>query len=186
MKVGHRGILRPNDSASLWNGTLSPGWDREESDIFRKALIKFGIGNWKDIMESGCLPGKTNSQMNLQLQRLLGQQSTAEFQGLHIDPVIIGQKNSLETNVKRKGGIIINTGGKLTRQELNERLKSNKQYEEKGWESIIVPIAKSNLEKELKPAVDSKRELLKEKKELLIEYKQELQDVQSRIKTLQN
>lgn len=37
----------------------------------------FGIGNWAKIIESDCLPGKTNAQMNLQLQRLLGQQSTA-------------------------------------------------------------------------------------------------------------
>lgn len=97
MPVGQRNVLRPNDSASLWNCTLSPGtfvwgiakailadtypvltgWTREESDILRKALMRFGIGNWKDIMESGCLPGKTNAQLNLQTQRLLGQQSTA-------------------------------------------------------------------------------------------------------------
>jgi hypothetical protein len=37
----------------------------------------FGIGNWAKIIDSDCLPGKTNAQMNLQLQRLLGQQSTA-------------------------------------------------------------------------------------------------------------
>jgi hypothetical protein len=40
----------------------------------------FGIGNWAKIIESDCLPGKTNAQMNLQLQRLLGQQSTAGTQ----------------------------------------------------------------------------------------------------------
>lgn len=49
----------------------------EESEILRKALIRFGIGNWKDILEYGCLPGKTCAQLNLQTQRLLGQQSTA-------------------------------------------------------------------------------------------------------------
>ena len=39
--------------------------------------MKFGIGNWAKIIDCGSLPGKTNAQMNLQLQRLLGQQSTA-------------------------------------------------------------------------------------------------------------
>jgi hypothetical protein len=39
--------------------------------------MKYGIGNWAQIISSNCLPGKTNAQMNLQLQRMLGQQSTA-------------------------------------------------------------------------------------------------------------
>lgn len=77
MMAGARNVLRSNDSNSLWNCTLSPGWTEEESEILRKALMKFGVGNWAKIIESGCLPGKTNAQMNLQLQRLLGQQSTA-------------------------------------------------------------------------------------------------------------
>ena len=62
---------------------LFKGWSREESEILRKALIKFGIGNWAKIIESQCLPGKTNAQMNLQLQRMLGQQSTAGM-SIHI------------------------------------------------------------------------------------------------------
>jgi len=36
------------------------------------------------LLRSGCLPSKTISQMNLQTQRLLGQQSLAEFMGLHV------------------------------------------------------------------------------------------------------
>jgi len=119
---------------------LFKGWSREESEILRKALIKFGIGNWAKIIESQCLPGKTNAQMNLQLQRMLGQQSTAgmsiytlhfdlilvchaiitkdacfctEFNGLHIDPLVIGEKNSKiqGPTVKRKNNCIVNTGG---------------------------------------------------------------------------
>ncbi len=43
--------------------------------------MRFGIGQWKDIIESGCLPGKTNAQMNIQLQRMLGQQSVAGGDG---------------------------------------------------------------------------------------------------------
>lgn len=35
---------------------MKQGWTRTESDIFRNALLKFGIGNWRDITEGGCLP----------------------------------------------------------------------------------------------------------------------------------
>ncbi|TPX67954.1 hypothetical protein SpCBS45565_g03506 [Spizellomyces sp. 'palustris'] len=144
MPVGQRNILRPNDSASLWNCTLSPGWTREESDILRKALMRFGVGNWKDIMESGSLPGKTNAQLNLQTQRLLGQQSTAEFQMLHIDPLVIGGKNAQiqGEHVKRKNGFIVNSGGKLSREEKLRRIKENKEkYElpEDVWSKIDLP-----------------------------------------------
>jgi hypothetical protein len=77
MTAGLRNIVRSNDSESLWNCTLSPGWTEEESELLRRALMKYGVGNWAKIIDSGCLPGKTNAQMNLQTQRLLGQQSTA-------------------------------------------------------------------------------------------------------------
>lgn len=57
------------------------GWTEEEADVFRRALQRFGVGQWKDIIDSGCLPGKTNAQMNIQLQRMLGQQSVAGKSG---------------------------------------------------------------------------------------------------------
>jgi hypothetical protein len=63
------------DSPSLWNGTLSPGWTREEIQILRLAIMKFGVGSWSKIIASGCLPGKNRAQLNLQTQRLMGQQS---------------------------------------------------------------------------------------------------------------
>jgi hypothetical protein len=37
--------------------------------------MKYGVGSWTKIIESGCLPGKNRAQLNLQTQRLLGQQS---------------------------------------------------------------------------------------------------------------
>jgi hypothetical protein len=37
--------------------------------------MKYGVGSWSKIIESGCLPGKSRAQLNLQTQRLLGQQS---------------------------------------------------------------------------------------------------------------
>nr|CAG8589041.1 10850_t:CDS:2 [Entrophospora candida] len=177
MPSGPRNILRSNDSASLWNCTLSPGWSREECDVFRKALMKFGIGNWAKIIESQCLPGKTNAQMNLQLQRMLGQQSTAEFASLHIDPLVIGEKNSKiqGPDIKRKNNCIVNTGGKPTRVEIKKKIEKNKElYEisEEEWLKIELP----------KPE-DPELEL-QTKREELRRLLEELANVQSQIATI--
>ncbi|KAG0022086.1 hypothetical protein BGZ82_011119 [Podila clonocystis] len=145
MTAGARNILRSNDSASLWNYTVAPGWNVNEAEVLRKALMRFGIGNWSKIIESNCLVGKTNAQMNLQTQRMLGQQSTAEFAGLHIDPRVIGEKNSLiqGDHIRRKNGCIVNTGAKLSREEIRRRVVENKeQYEltEEEWSAIELPL----------------------------------------------
>lgn len=113
-------------SPSLWNCALSPGWTSEEVAVLRQAVLKFGVGNWFEIVESGCLPGKTIAQINNQTQRMLGQQSTAEFANLHIDVLVIGERNSKLSGpeIKRKAGLIINTGGCFF-CFFNEKLKSN-------------------------------------------------------------
>ncbi|ORZ01404.1 hypothetical protein BCR43DRAFT_486886 [Syncephalastrum racemosum] len=177
MTAGARNVLRSNDSTSLWNCTLSPGWTQDESEVLRKALMKFGVGNWAKIIESGCLPGKTNAQMNLQLQRLLGQQSTAEFAGLHIDPKVIGEKNSKiqGPHIKRKNNCIVNTGDKLSRDKLRARVMSNKEeYElpEEVWKNIELPKVKDPLM------------LLEGKKEEMRKLKTELEKVQAKIQQL--
>jgi len=64
---------------------LSPGWDPREAEILKIALMKFGVGRWVKISKSECLPNKAISQMYMQTQRLVGQQSLAEFMGLHLD-----------------------------------------------------------------------------------------------------
>ncbi len=46
--------------------------------------MKFGIGKWREIEDSGLLPGKMNQQLYGQTQRLLGQQSiVGASAGLH-------------------------------------------------------------------------------------------------------
>jgi len=92
-------IKNIHDSKSLWNYTLSPGWTENEVEVLKVALMKFGIGKWKRIKKSNCLPGKTIAQMNLQTQRLLGQQSLAEFMGIHVDLEKVFQEN-IKKNVK--------------------------------------------------------------------------------------
>ncbi len=86
-------IKNTYESKSLRNYTLSPGWTEDEVEVLKIALMKFGVGKWKRITNSNCLPGKTIAQMNLQTQRLLGQQSLAEFMGLHVDLEKVFQEN---------------------------------------------------------------------------------------------
>ncbi|KAI8332409.1 hypothetical protein BC941DRAFT_474189 [Chlamydoabsidia padenii] len=177
MKTGMRNVLRPNDSASLWNCTLSPGWTTDESEMLRKAVMKFGIGNWAKIIDSGCLPGKTNAQMNLQLQRLLGQQSTAEFANLHIDPKVIGEKNSKiqGPDIKRKNNTIVNTGGKLSRDALKERVQRNREMYGLGEEIY------QNIKLEIKP---DNTAAIKKKQAQLKKLKEKLSLVQKKIKMI--
>ena len=72
----------------------------EEVETFRLCLMKFGLGRWTRIVESGYLPGKTVGQMNNQMQRMIGQQSTHEFQGLHADPQKVFEVNKLREGVR--------------------------------------------------------------------------------------
>ena len=39
------------DSSSLHNYTLSPGWTRDEVNVLKIALMKFGIGKWTKIQK---------------------------------------------------------------------------------------------------------------------------------------
>ncbi|KAJ2776262.1 hypothetical protein H4R18_005763 [Coemansia javaensis] len=161
MPVGQRNVVRSNDSASLWNCTLSPGWNQAEVQVLRKALMRFGVGNWMKIIESECLPGKTIAQMNLQTQRMLGQQSTAEFNGLHIDALEVGALNSKRQGpeIKRKNNCIVNTGGKLSREEVERRRAAHRaQFEvpKDVWAAIELPRPENPL-----LLLDRKREELK-------------------------
>ena len=47
--------------------------------------MKFGVGQWVQILHTGLLPGKMTQQLNGQTQRLLGQQSLAAYTGLRVD-----------------------------------------------------------------------------------------------------
>ena len=70
------GILMVSNTCR-WNFTPSPGWTKEEANILKLCLMKYGVGRWVQILETGLLPGKMIQQLNGQTQRLLGQQSLA-------------------------------------------------------------------------------------------------------------
>ncbi|KAJ3214975.1 hypothetical protein HDU67_000992 [Dinochytrium kinnereticum] len=161
--------VHSKESRSLRNASLSPGlgWTSAEVEVLRKALMRFGVGNWKDITESGCLPGKTVSQLNLQTQRLLGQQSTAEFAGLHIDPIHVREHNLKREGVTRKNGFIINTGDKMSKEELKKKVEENrKRYElpVEEWNSITLP----KWDAALQMIIEKRKELATLEKELNI------------------
>ncbi|KAI9197446.1 uncharacterized protein BJ171DRAFT_570679 [Polychytrium aggregatum] len=182
MPTGQKNVLRPNDSASLWNCSLSQGWTREEANVLRNALIKYGIGNWKEIMECSVLADKTNAQLNLQTQRMLGQQSIGEFANLHIDPYTIGAINAQKTgdHIVRKNGFIINTGGKVSRKELLEKIQRNKELYElpkEEWDSIVIA------RKEEGPisVLDRKKRELREAEEELAQIKVRIAEIRERM-----
>eukprot|EP00924_Labyrinthula_sp_SR-Ha-C_P004791 snap_masked-scaffold_1-processed-gene-12.19-mRNA-1 protein AED:0.19 eAED:0.21 QI:0/-1/0/1/-1/1/1/0/349 len=129
------------DSKSLWNYALSPGWTKKETEVYRLVLMKYGLGKWSDIISSGFLPHKTANQLNMQMQRMLGQQSTAEFFGLHIDPEIIWQKNIKIKGLRKNGGCLVNMGNNPTKEETNLKREKNKEYElsKKEIEDLFIP-----------------------------------------------
>lgn len=104
------------DSASLWNFTPSPGWTKEEAQILKLCLMKYGVGRWVQILDTGLLPGKLIQQLNGQTQRLLGQQSLAAYTGLQVDIDRIRADNIDKTGVERKSGLIIRSGKNPTKE----------------------------------------------------------------------
>ena len=114
-------------SQSLKNGTLAPGWRDDEVEVLKVALMKYGVGRWKKIMDSECLPGKTPSQLSSQTQRLLGQQSLAEYMHLHLDIDKVSKYNHQKTDVKRKSNCIVNIGKNMSPNELAILREFNKE-----------------------------------------------------------
>jgi len=49
--MNNKNVPRIAESSSLHNYTLSPGWSKEEVEILKIALMKFGISRWKHIIK---------------------------------------------------------------------------------------------------------------------------------------
>jgi hypothetical protein len=129
------------DSKSLWNFSLSPGWTTKEVEVFGAALIKYGIGSWTVIIKTRCLPGKTVAQLYNQAQRLLGQQSLAEFQGLSLDIPAIFARNANIVGT-RKNNCLINTGNKLMGDQLKAlKIKNQKDFgiSQDDIDALVIP-----------------------------------------------
>jgi len=161
-------LIRSADSPSLWNCSLSPGWTREDLEVLRLAIMKFGLGSWSKIIKSSCLPGKTPSQLNLQTQRMMGQQSLAEFMGLHVDAQEVWNCNNSKqgSEYKRKNGCLINTGNNPTKEETKRKLEENRKrfgISQEKIDTIVLPLRPPA--KEL--STQEKRQKLKQLKMVL-------------------
>ena len=97
--------------------------------------MKYGIGRWSKICATECLPTKNISQMYMQTQRLLGQQSLAEFMGLHIDLESVYIRNLERRKEVGNGrweikyGLLINSGDNYSKKDVEKwKLENIKKY----------------------------------------------------------
>lgn len=144
-------VLMPNDDDNdavvdflviLITSGLDTGWTEKEVEVFRLALMKFGLGKWTDIVKAGCLPGKTVAQLNNQMQRMLGQQSTSEFTGLHIDPLHVFAENEKKPG-RRKNGCLINMDGNMSQNQIRRKRAANEEkfgLDPAEIRSIVIPV----------------------------------------------
>eukprot|EP00483_Globobulimina_turgida_P002368 UN02370 len=84
--------------------------------------MKYGCGAWRSIGRH--FPLKNCNQLNLQTQRLFGQQALAEFNKVHVDPNRIKIVND-KIEGFRKNQCLINTGNNLS---VEERAKRRDQH----------------------------------------------------------
>lgn len=134
-------LQNANDSASLWNYNICPGWSPFDAHVLRLGLMKYGCGAWKQINYH--FPGKNKNQLNQQTQRLFGQQALNEFSKLHIDPTRVKDANDLNVDAFRKNACIINTGNNLTNDQLKECQRQNQAkygIPQAIYERIVVPV----------------------------------------------
>ena len=102
--------------------------------------MRYGCGAWRAINRH--FPLKTCGQLNLQTQRLFGQQALAEFQKVHIDPNKIKVIND-KIEGFRKNTCLINTGNNVSAKEREARRQEHiRKYgiSEELYTKIKVPI----------------------------------------------
>lgn len=128
------------ESKSLWNASLSPGWTAQEAETFRCLIIGHGAGRWKQIHATGYLPGKTVGQLNVQFQRMIGQQRTAEFHGIHFDTHIVLAENK-QRQGKRKHGYLVQAGNPS--KEETKRLRAANEQRLPQEEMPLIPVLKT-------------------------------------------
>ena len=76
----------------------SKRWTDKEIDILKDAIKKFGIGRWKLIRDSGCLPRKTMQHMIRKTKKLIGKFYFSKCRDMRIDIdelIEVIQKNEL-------------------------------------------------------------------------------------------
>ncbi|KAJ5066145.1 ubiquitin-associated/translation elongation factor ef1b n-terminal eukaryote [Anaeramoeba ignava] len=164
------------ECSSLNNFSKSPGWTKEETEVLRLSIMKYGLGNWKEILSRNLIPGKTRTQLTHHVMRMMGQQSTAFFKGIHFDTNQILKINQNDSISKRKGGIIIKKEKSYTKQEIETKRKKNeKKYgiSSEEIDKISIPILPGSgtikmwkiRKKKLEERINLLEKLINEKKE---------------------
>lgn len=119
---------------------LFTGFSEIDAHTLRLAVMHYGCGGWRNIQKH--FPLKTCGQLNLQTQRLFGQQALAEFQKVHIDPNVIKVVNDKKEGF-RKNTCIINTGKALLPEEVKAKKAvhtAKNGIPENVWKQIVVPV----------------------------------------------
>lgn len=115
---------KSGQSSSLWNVSMQAGWSPMEIKLLKVGVMKYGVGKWTEFYQSQVIPTKDIGSCYLQLQRIMGQQSLAEFMGLKVDIDAVYEMNKKRTG-KRKNGCLVNEGDKLTQEIKRELIKLN-------------------------------------------------------------
>ena len=79
-----RGLLEEKGMIFARLVKISRGWRPFEEEILKQAIMLFGVGRFKKIIEENLLPGKLIQSINLKTQKLVGQQSILEFSGIKL------------------------------------------------------------------------------------------------------
>merc|ERR1712228_101652 len=102
--------------------------------------MKYGCGAWRQINRH--FPLKGCGQLNLQTQRLFGQQALAEFRKVHIDPNRVKVEND-KIEGFRKNTCLINTGNNLTLEQTKKRKAAHTEkygIPKEICDQIVVPV----------------------------------------------
>jgi len=134
--------------------------------------MKWGVGCWGKLCQSRCLPGKSASQLNLQLQRIMGQQSLAEYVGIHLDPRDVWNVNNEKQGPEysRKNGCIINTGNNPLRDERLQKIEENQKrfgLTQEQIDAVVIPTNKMSRLAVVNSEVWEKKARLRQLKETL-------------------
>ncbi|KRX10274.1 Homeodomain protein [Pseudocohnilembus persalinus] len=177
--------MEQGNSNSLWNYTLSPGWNEQEVQVLKQALQYFGIGKWKQIQEHQCLPDKTISQIYMQTQRLLGQQSLGDLFGLRLHLDKVWENNKKKVGVIRKFGCIINTGDNPNKNEKLERQRLyNQQFglSKEEIKKLKIPYSYKNLNQVMSLEQIQRNEKKLTNLQIIEEYQNLKNEITQRIK----
>eukprot|EP00924_Labyrinthula_sp_SR-Ha-C_P004176 snap_masked-scaffold_3-processed-gene-16.32-mRNA-1 protein AED:1.00 eAED:1.00 QI:0/-1/0/0/-1/1/1/0/796 len=98
----------------------SKGWTDKERHVLDCLIQAKGFGDWKGMLKTGALPGKTKSQIITEVQRLIKSQRIAHFAGLRMTTSAIRAFNDLQPG-NRRNGVLVGSFRKLPHDEVERK-----------------------------------------------------------------